>query len=178
MKVSAVIVTKGNTDLSPVLKTLPFDDVVVWDNSKQFDWMVYGRYVAMDLAKNDVIYTQDDDAVTDPDQVVAQYVPGVVTCNMPPERRPFYHDGIALMGWGSVFDRTLRDAFCGYFSHYPADEIFLRECDRVFTALNKTKLIDVPFEHLPHATDSTRMGQERRHLEDLSRIRARLGKIR
>jgi hypothetical protein len=94
------------------------------------------------------------------------------------ERRHFYYDGIALMGWGSVFDRTLRGAFNGYLRHWPADDLFCRECDRVFTALNKTKPIDIPFGHLPQAFGPDRMGQETRHLNDLAQIRQRIGRIR
>jgi hypothetical protein len=39
--VSAVIITKGNVDLTPVLDSLIFDDVVVWDNSVEEDRMTF-----------------------------------------------------------------------------------------------------------------------------------------
>src|SRR5262245_25366483 len=47
--VSAVIVTRGNVDLQPILDTLPYDDIVVWDNSKRpTDLKILGRYEALE----------------------------------------------------------------------------------------------------------------------------------
>lgn len=176
--ISAVLVTKGDVDLTPILQTLPFDDVVIHDNSKDRDYKVYGRYMAMNRAKHDIIYTQDDDAVTDPIVICQHYKHGFVTANMPLDRRSFYSDGIALIGWGSVFDRYATEAMKPYFDRFTFDDLFMRECDRVFTALNTVNLIDVPFTNLPNATAVDRMGQEQRHLQDLATIRERIIKIK
>lgn len=100
MNVSAVIVTRGNVDLRPVLDSLPREwEQVVWNNSGYDsgasvsvrrspakhertpgnlsvhevgpDMSVYGRYAAIEFATWDVIYVQDDDCiVSDPQQVV------------------------------------------------------------------------------------------------------------
>lgn len=178
MNISAVIVTKGDVDLSPVLASLPFDDIVVWDNSKEQDYKVYGRYVAMKRAKYSIIYSQDDDAITQPERICKHYMPGVITANLPIPRRVEYPDGITLLGWGSVFDKSLTGVFAKYLRRWPMDELFLRECDRVFTGLNRTWNITLPFEHLPQAFTDDRMGQEKRHLSDLQEIRNRLASIR
>lgn len=99
MNVSAVIVTRGNVDLQPVLDSLPKEwERVVWDNSgasssqealekaalgsgfvgENGKWMtatndlsVYGRYAAIEYASHDLIYVQDDDViVSDPQAIV------------------------------------------------------------------------------------------------------------
>ena len=179
-EVSAVIVTRGDVDLWPVLNSLAaFDDVFVWDNSKRHsNAMVYGRYLAVAGAKHNVIYTQDDDCITDPLSIVEQYEPGVIVANVPEDRRAFYSDGVTLIGWGSVFDKSLTAVFHRYLAKFPYDELFLRECDRVFTGLNKVKTIEVPLRHLEHAHGADRMGREKRHLSDLETIRRRVKTIR
>ncbi len=100
MSVSAVIVTRGNVDLRPVLDSLPQQwEQVVWNNSGGEvgasvsvrrdprkhervpgvlsiqevgpDLAVYGRYAAIQHASHDLIYVQDDDCiVSDPQAIV------------------------------------------------------------------------------------------------------------
>lgn len=184
IKASAVLVTRGDVDLTPILASLPLasrslDDVVVWDNSKRQDLKVYGRYAAIREAKHSIIYTQDDDCLVDSAEVIAAYESGRVVSNMPAEKRSEYATlapEIALLGWGACFDRDALSVFDRYIAEFGCDELFLRECDRIFTALNPTKPIDVPFSHLPHAAVN-RMGNEPRHLKDLSEIRRRIRSI-
>jgi hypothetical protein len=186
-QVTAVIVTRGDCDLTPVLETLKgFGEVITWDNSqKPIDMMVYGRYLAAIDASNDIIYTQDDDCTTDPVQIVGEHfyrarARNEVWCNMPLEYRPGYAGtGISLVGFGSIFHRSMIDrAFNRYCQHgYKIDELFLRECDRVFTALNHVHQIDIPRTHLPHATAPDRMHKEPRHGDDLKAIRRRIDSI-
>ena len=99
MKASAIIVTRGNVDLAPVLESLPWEwEIVVWDNSHGYanrqppggrDWntwtsigrgpnapdlSVYGRYAAIKYASHDLIYVQDDDViVSDPQAIVDKW---------------------------------------------------------------------------------------------------------
>lgn len=176
---AAVLVTRGNVDLSPVLASLEgFGDVVVWDNSRRPERSVYGRYLALAEARHQVIYTQDDDCLVDIDDVLAAYERGLVVCNMPKGRWSEYRS-CALVGWGSVFDRRLaEEAFVAYSgSGLPSDGLLLNECDRWFTAVNRRKLIDVPFRHLPHAHGADRMGRRRDHLRDRARMLQRADKF-
>ena len=185
MKVSAVIVTRGNVDLSrqvEALNTVPtVEEVLVWDNSQACDFKVYSRYLAMRHAKNPFIFTCDDDCLVDANAVISAYTSGNVVVNMPSAKRSEYEvlaPGVALVGWGAVFDATAVSVFDAYLSCYPMDELFLRECDRVFTALNTVQYVDIPIEHLSHAF-SGRMGNEPRHLYDLAEIQKRIkNKIR
>ena len=53
--ISAVIVTRGDVDLRDILDALPYQDVVIWDNSQRpEDQKCYGRYLAMTEAANDL----------------------------------------------------------------------------------------------------------------------------
>jgi hypothetical protein len=116
--------------------------------------------------------------------VLAAYELGKVCCNMPLDHRKDYPDDIALVGWGCVFENPGQEEwewiepFDKYLEKCPADEVFFRECDRVFTGLSPLKLIDVPVRHLPHAHDVDRMGREKRHGDDLREIRRRIYAIR
>lgn len=98
MKISAVIVTRGDVDLTRIIGSLPDEwEKIIWDNgakscyqvpdppivtsygiirnsrlSEQVpDLSVYGRYAAIEHAHGDLIYVQDDDCVvSDPEQIV------------------------------------------------------------------------------------------------------------
>lgn len=96
MNVSAVIPTRGDVDLSPILTSLPKEwEVLVWDNGEQTCWVyeggeprdefseavpgsdlaVYGRYAAIEYASHDPVYTQDDDViVSDPQAIVDAWI--------------------------------------------------------------------------------------------------------
>ena len=93
MNVSAIIVTRGNVDLEPIITSLPIEwEILTWDNGAgrlrgfspqraatlerpATDLSVYGRYAAIEFAANEVIYVQDDDCiVSDPQAIVAEWV--------------------------------------------------------------------------------------------------------
>lgn len=178
--ICAIVVTNGQHDITPVIESLrPFGQTVVWDNSKaKKDMKVYGRYLSVSHSWHELIYFQDDDAIVDTDKFadsLSVYRDGEVLCNMPREwaDAPAYQGPIRLVGWGSLFHRRLVN-FQPYLDHYPLDELFLRECDRIFTGLNTCRNINVPRLSLPYAFDRTRMGCEARHGQDLYLIKHRL----
>jgi hypothetical protein len=179
--VSAVLITRGDVPVSPVVYSLPFEDVVVWDTSLRGPQvraaLMYARYMAVASCKHDIIYVQDDDCIVDARSLVQQYQMGTVTCNMPVEKREEYNriaPGISLVGWGAVFHRARLKAFDSYIEKFPADDLFYREADRVFTYLNSIVEVDVPFRHLPHAYNKNRMGAQPEHLSSLAKIQERL----
>jgi hypothetical protein len=134
--------------MEPILATLPYDDIVVWDNSEREDLGIYGRYAAIAEAKHDVIYTQDDDLlVTCHDQLAAAYEPGRVLCNDP---QPW---DIPWVARGAIFDCDLPGrAFGRYLARYPFDRYFThRACDGIFGLLSENVVvIDEGSEDLPH----------------------------
>ena len=179
--VQAVVLTKGDRDISPVVEPLRavFPEVFVWDNSRSENWYVYSRYAATALSPLPIVYVQDDDCIVDAAAVLAAYEPGRLVANMRMDRRADYAGtGICLVGWGAIFEHPLID-FGPYLAKYRKDELFLRECDRIFTWLNRdlTVLIDVPVQHLSYASGPDRMGSEPRHGADYQEIRRRLATL-
>lgn len=149
MEVSCCLVTRGDVDLTPILDTLPFDDIVVWDNSqRRSDLGIYGRYAAIADAKHDVIAVQDDDViVTCWDKLLDAYQPGALTVNYP---EPW---DIPWVAAGAVFARNLPSlAFDRYFQVHGFDRLFThRICDAVFGLLTENvNVIDEGYEDLPH----------------------------
>lgn len=185
--VTAVIVTRGDVDLDPVLDSLIFPHVVVWDNLARMGEGVgagaFGRYVALAEAQP-VAYAQDDDCLVDPvdqQRLVDAYEPGILTVLMPPGRVD-YTDTV-LIGWGSIFDRTLPlDAFDRWkVAGYAVDstEFAVVGADFVFPMLTPWKRLDAEHVDLPHAHGPNRTwgswpdyaAVKARYLADARRIR-------
>lgn len=153
--VSCVIPTRGNVDLAPILDGLPFEDVVVYDNSKRDDRGIFARYAAIREAKNPVIVTQDDDVlVTCWHELLAAYEPGVLTVNY---SEPW---DIPWVACGAVFDCDLPGrAFGRYLAAHPFDHLFThRICDAVFALLTgDVRVIDHGHQDLPHGLEEGRI---------------------
>lgn len=195
MTFSAVLVTRGNVDLAPVIAEINgagIENVIVWDNSKRRNFGVAGRYEAIEEAIHGAIYAQDDDCIIDVSRVLAAYEPGRLVANMPVGRWPDYPDS-ALVGWGSVFDRNLpRKAFRRYFER--AAEIdparwrkrnasqawseFTRTCDVVFSSLTPRTIIDIGFRHREFAEGPDRMFKQPGHKQERDRVLDRCREIR
>lgn len=155
--VSCVLVTRGNVDMTPILESLPFADVVVYDNSQRpLDLGIYGRYAGIGDARHDVIVTQDDDLIVDDwEAVLARYEPGVLFCNYP---EPW---DVPWVARGAIFDRDLpQRAFDRYLAHYPFDHDFTHyQCDGVFGLLSERVVVEAvtPPHDLPHAFEGERI---------------------
>ena len=168
--VSAVIVTRGGEDLTPVLASLAhFDETIVFDNSFGEDWKTYGRVRGIQKARNDIIFSTDDDIVHTPEnqqRILDHYQPGVLVGCMWPEwsdgaRQQGIENGyddLVFMGSGSVFDRDLPQAAADrYLAEYPRDDFFLLWSDTIIGILAPTVQLDIRFEALPEAEAEYRM---------------------
>lgn len=147
MNVSAIIVTRGDVDLSEIIDSLwdVADEILVWDNGarQRFYWWpkntgaaydpvylagdlaVYGRYAAIEYASGDLIYVADDDCVIEnAQQIIDEWLRRSQTgpyygivANMPVARWPEFPDW-CLVGWGAAFHRDLpRQAFQRFLFH-------------------------------------------------------------
>jgi hypothetical protein len=157
--ISAVVVTRGDVDLSPILASLPFDDIVVWDNSKRENLTVYGRYAAIAEARNDVIYVQDDDClVPGIAELARRYEDGKIVANMPESHWAAYPDS-ALLGFGALFHRDLPDqAFERYAKTFSIDDdLFRRTCDVVFSVLTPCVIADLGLKQFDYTSAPSRM---------------------
>lgn len=147
-QVAAVLVTKGDVDMAPIVAELPYGEVFIWDNSQRLDYRVFGRYMGMLETTAPVIYTQDDDClVHNHDQLLEEYEPGVVVGNVQtdPGRLKFYRD-TTMLGWGSLFDRNLPwQAFSRFARFYPLDWEWMTSCgaEITFPMLSRTKTVPI-----------------------------------
>jgi hypothetical protein len=156
-EVTAVLVTRGDVNMQPILDALPPEfEVVIWDNStRPYDAGVYGRYVAIAEATRPVIFFQDDDCLLAPETfetLLAEYRPGWVVGNAidDPVRLAKYHD-TTLLGWGCAFDRELpAQAFAKYERYFPIDLDFKRGmgAEIVFPMLTPTVTVTCGIEWL------------------------------
>jgi hypothetical protein len=204
MKISAVIVTRGDIDLAPILSSLHaalcISDIVVWNNSVYQDLSVYGRYAGIEQANEDLIFVQDDDLVLPPSSIEqiawecdsggSEY--GRLVCNMPQQFRHDFYQEHALVGLGACFHRDLPDRafrrwmdWRSYIAEWPppfallGGDWFGRTCDIVFTALTPRVLVDVPYENLPWASAPNRMWmQKKTHQKERARMLELVLKVR
>lgn len=184
MKFSAVIVTRGNVDLGPVIAPIvPLADELVIRQGHEGVWE---RWEAVLAAKHDLVYTQDDDAIVELDSFKVRPTQGIfeeITCNMPAWKRPEYQDGTALVGWGAFVPKMVAAlALANYRAHFrEIDALTRREADRVVTGLSKLNLVDVPFSHAPWAHGPGRMcsaAGDPAHAAARGAIRARIQVVR
>ncbi|OQB05365.1 MAG: hypothetical protein BWY19_01084 [bacterium ADurb.Bin212] len=123
---------------------------------------------------NELIYTQDDDVINhDIDKLIEAHEG--LTCAATEgymnalNKPPYSNTNLALLGYGSLFS-TWDMNFGKYLSKYPADELFYREADRIFTLLNpnKPRVIKCNIEEIDNLKHS--MSGESRHLSDRQEI--------
>jgi hypothetical protein len=175
VNVTAIIVTRGDINLQPIIATLPYTELIIWDNAQRpTNEKCFGRYLAITEATHDVIYYQDDDVIfRNHHQLLAAYQPGKITANMPSpwyERTGYQELNCAQVGAGALLDRRLPDpAIRLYLEHWPKDDLFLDYCDDIVGMLTPWQRHDFGYEILPHATApgriSTRPGATERQAE-------------
>lgn len=147
--VSAIIVTRGDVELTKIIDSLPPDwQLIIWNNGSRRatvsyedefgleevhslpvdDLGVFGRYAAIEYAINDLIYVQDDDAViSNPqavvDELIATEEEGVeLVTNIPHAFRSAEREVFTmLVGFGAAFRRDHADpVFVRFGSRWPA----------------------------------------------------------
>lgn len=127
--ITAVLVTRGDVNMDPIIASLPYGQTVIWDNSKRpVDYGVFGRYVAISEATRPLIYFQDDDCiVTCHEELLAAWEPGYVVGNaFDDSERLNRYAGTTLLGWGSLFDADLPwKAFERYARRYPMEQLWI-----------------------------------------------------
>jgi glycosyl transferase family 2 len=179
--VSAVIVTRGDVDLDPILETLPYQDVVVWDNRFEVDQKILGRYMALEQCAHEIVYFQDDDVIfTAHDQLLAAYEPGRIVANMddPWVQACGYHD-MVLLGAGSIADRNLFwPALNRYLDEHPRDDDFLLECDFIVGTMVPWKRVDLGYTPREFADDADRLYRQPWQAEAKKRVRERARALR
>jgi len=164
------------------------DEVIVFDNAPDNSladslrvfypygqWITYarsdsniythGRFLAAVMAKNETIYTQDDDCLVfglrqlwdrfqaKPDRIAhnlhdSHYIDGDHADN--------YYGQMhnALLGWGAMFHRGWIDVLDEYEAEYGRDAVLDRKADKIFAMLQRKhhQTLRGDIVHLPGAT--------------------------
>jgi hypothetical protein len=181
-QITAVLHTRGDTDLGPILDSLlPYGEVKVWNPSRR-DVGVYGRYQLVRETSNPVIYLQDDDVIVPPETqraLIDAYEPGVLVASWGHGDTPCGYEDVALVHGGALVDRDLPgQAFARYLDHFPYDDDFEREADMVSGCLTPHRQLRLPFSILPVASAPSRMCNQEWQREKKMRVTNRCRWIR
>jgi hypothetical protein len=165
VKISACLVTRNaeEANLGPILETIPYDDVVIWDNSERLmDFKTFGRYVVTNEARHDVIYFQDDDTIfRDFEALEDCYAPGRLTAVYGHGENPDGYEDTAIFPGGALVDKALiNPVFDCYLEHFPMDNDFFYYCDFVFGTLVPHQQVHLPFEIRDLAYNGARLADE------------------
>jgi hypothetical protein len=109
-QVSACLVTRGDQpeQLARIIATLPYDELIVYDNSVEPDMLTAGRYIAAQRAKHAVIYFQDDDTLfVHHAELMAAYEPGRITAVYGHGENDGGYGDLPLVCGGALADRDL-----------------------------------------------------------------------
>lgn len=138
--VTACLVTRGDCDLQPILDSLIFENVVIWDNSERSaDWKVASRYLAMFEAPTRHVFFQDDDTVVprETQRALLANASGLeIVANWGHGENPDGYDDLPLVCGGAVAD-SLAAWRCvlRYAEEWPLDEAFKYEADFIVGVL-------------------------------------------
>lgn len=143
-----------------LLKQPMIDEILIADNSKGQNLICARRFTMAAQAKNEIIYTQDDDCmVNDIPKLAAEFSddPTRIVCGGTTSlmqhlgEHPYSDTNLALLCWGAFFQKRWMSNLSRYLSVYPEDWTYQYLADRIFTLLMPTtpKVVHVPIDHLP-----------------------------
>jgi hypothetical protein len=95
-----------------------------------------------------VFVTQDDDCVTDLRPVIEAYDPAFIVNAMTAPQLLRYPNRQTLIGFGSIFHRSMLDCFTKW--PWERDALFYRESDRIFATVNPHKSVTPEIRLLDH----------------------------
>lgn len=154
-----MIVTRGDVDVSTIVNSMPFDDVVVWDNSKRSDYQCFGRFAAVAECKHNIIYVQDDDVLVPIPALLKAYDGHGVVANRKPDEE------YRFLGVGAVFHRKHVHALDKYLDKHPLDEFFFRTADVIFAELNPYRSVWLGYAEFEWSRADNRMYKQHGHYE-------------
>lgn len=163
--VTACLVTRGNVDLTPILDSLIFGKVIVWDNSQRQNMLTYGRYCAAAEAPTDVVFFQDDDVIVPrrtQHAMCRHYVDGLLNANIEQAR---HGEHWAWVGWGALVQRELPElafqAWRDAGQNTTSRSFRLVGCDIVSGYLTPHRKTSFAYRQLPYA-----YGRDRAYLSE------------
>lgn len=146
-------------------KVKEIDEIIIWDNTI-INMMAFGRYLAALQAKNNIIYTQDDDCfVNNIKELINNYDGENIINNLNITHLEYQSKtNHTLVGWGSIFDKSWINVFNEYIDCYGIDNLLLREADRIFTGFyGKYKSIEGKIDNIYSAYSDFALYKQTEH---------------
>lgn len=146
------------------------DEILVWDNTQGENIFTYGHLKNALIAKNDIIYSQDDDCIINNIQELYDNFDGTkMIVGMKANRFEEYSKFDSMMGWGAFWDRAWIKVLDKYIAKYGEDYILKREIERIFTALMDKKVMVADVFEYPSAIANFALHKQNDH-EEAKRI--------
>jgi len=129
------------------------DEIIIWDNSVN-NLGTQAKFMAARQAKNDIIYTQDDDCIVNNIRELYDLYDGTQIINAVDPRTNTRLD--TLIGWGAIYDKSWINVLDEYIKLYGRDKYIIRDAERIFTAgvgkwhSIKQKITEFPSAHDPN----------------------------
>ena len=178
-QVSACLVTRGDQpdQLARIIATLPYDEVIVWDNSVRPNYRTAGRFMAAIEARHDVVYFQDDDTLfTHHHELMAAYEPGTITAVYGHGDNDGGYGDLPLVCGGALADRQ---AVLDAFTQVEHTIEGLAYADFTVGVLTPFKHVDLPFEiNMAIAQHPSRLCNQPWAYDAKARVTARARAIR
>ncbi|MEO6732285.1 MAG: glycosyltransferase family 2 protein [Ferruginibacter sp.] len=153
---------KRPENIQPIINSIHqydfIDEILIWNNNPSVklqlqgekvkliespeNMMCYGRFLCARLAKNELIYVQDDDAIVNNIPVLykeflknsTRITHALYTNHYRQLDRYYYFPGqVALLGWGAFFKRSWLATLDKFLLDNENDYLFRREADHIFT---------------------------------------------
>jgi len=172
--VCAVIPTRGDVDMTAIVKNLnSYPEIAEVQIIK--GTTVFNRYLGAKDAKQEIIYTQDDDCITDIRPLLDAYDPRIIVNAMTKRHAKNYRRAQTLIGFGSIFHRNLLATI--FDPKWKRDKLFYSKADRIFATVNEHKTIFPHIEILPYADNESRSFREPDHAKKVEAMNERIYKI-
>jgi hypothetical protein len=165
LKISACIPTRGDVDMRPIVDHLrqypEIDEVMICVSDTP-----HTRYRLAVAARNEVVYTQDDDCLTDLRPLIDEWARcprEMAFVNAMTTAHAAHYPGMqTLVGFGSIFLRQLAVRFIED-QRWEHDELFYREADRIFATIHPHFSVFPKIEILPYASAPNRYWKQPEH---------------
>jgi hypothetical protein len=183
--ITAVLLRSGMRDkeldlvVRDINKRPEITEIIVHDNRKD-NVFTYGRFLAAKKARNDVIYTQDDDClVKNFRSLLSLYDDTCIVNALTPKAMKKYTGKETLLGWGSLFNKYWYRVFDKWIDKYGEDYLMYRGGDRIFTTLvGKHKTIEADLDVFSTARDkSVALCYRKDYKETIEKVRQRLKEL-
>jgi hypothetical protein len=172
--ICAVIPTRGDVDMEGIKKHLlsypEIAEVKVIVGSTTFN-----RYLGALEAEQEIIYTQDDDCITDIKPLIRNYEPGIIVNAMTQDHAKVYRGNQTLIGFGAIFDKKLVESVMD--PKWERDDLFLSKVDRIFATINRHNSIYPKIKILPYATNKDRLYRQKDHGDKVHAMNLRIQEL-